>query len=292
MTPIAPREMLDAMVCGLPSYKRNNWLLCMLISHVDDSGSDKQGPVYVLAGYISTLGQWQEFSDLWQIGLDSGPRKLDYFKMEEAAHSGKGQFKNWRKPDRDKKTEELAKIIKSYAMFGVRSVLWWKDFDAVQKRYPEYPANPYVILQNYVMSSAIVHVMSLKIEEKIKFVFDEQGRDGAMAYHAYNMAKVNLPAEMLEYVAGPPSYESDRIVLPLQAADMIAWQSRRFCRDNKNIGLTDNGEFLPVMKFLDDIPTVERTLYAKTLEEFFYSWKKKFPRSAAPLYKPRNGKRR
>lgn len=134
--------------------------------------------------------------------------------------------------------------------------------------------------------------MGLKIEEKIKFVFDEQGHDGAVAYHAYNIAKANLPAEMLEYMAGPPSYESDRVVLPLQAADMIAWQSRRFCRDNKNSDPAGDCKFLPVMEFLDDIPTVERKLYGKNVEDFFANWKKKFPRSESPLHKPNKNNKR
>jgi len=88
MTPLTSREALDAMVCGLPTHLRKNWLPCMLVSYADDSGSDKKGPVFVLSGYVSTVQQWQKFSDAWHTGLISGPRPLKYFKMQEAAISG------------------------------------------------------------------------------------------------------------------------------------------------------------------------------------------------------------
>jgi hypothetical protein len=123
MSSLTAREALDAMVCGLPTHLRKNWLLCMLVSYADDSGSDKKGPVFVLSGYVSMLEQWQRFSDALHLGLNSGPRPLKYFKMQDAAFSGKGQFKGWHKRDRDAKTLELAKIIQNYAMFAVNAVL-------------------------------------------------------------------------------------------------------------------------------------------------------------------------
>jgi hypothetical protein len=252
--------------------------MCMLVSHTDDSGSDRQGPIFVLAGYVSTVNRWKDFSDAWDGALKSGPRPLPYFKMQHAAFSNKGVFKGWTKSERDKKIMELANIVKSYAMFGVCAALWWDEFAAVQKKYPHYPINPYSLLFNYTMFLAITHVMHLKLEETIDFVFDEQGQDGRVAYQSYEFAKVTIPSGMLQYIAGPPSHKSDRIVLPLQAADMLAWQSRRFCAENEKHGKNfKDYKFHPAMKFLDDIPMEQKTLDTRKLERFFAMLDKNFP---------------
>lgn len=278
MTPVSSRQVLEAMVCGLPSHKRPRLLFCMLASFTDDSGSDKRGPVFILAGYVSTVALWQEFSDAWHAGLQSGPRKLEYFKMQEAAFSGKGQFKKWRRAERDAKVDELARIVKRYAMFGVQAVLWWNDFNAVQARYRKYPIDPYILLFNHVMAAAVTHVRRLQIEEKIEFYFDDQGRTGDIALQAYRIAQARIAAEMLEYVAGPPNHKSDRVVLPLQAADMLAWQSRRFCAENEQHGINRSRyTYRPIVRLLQEIPTERRTLRARNLEAFFTGLTKTFP---------------
>jgi hypothetical protein len=100
---------LNNVICKLESDKRRQDFyqraLFMLTCFADDSGSDrqapdKQSPVFVLAGYVSTVDNWKKFSNEWKAALKSGPRELDYFKMVEA-HSLKEQFCGWTKYDRD-----------------------------------------------------------------------------------------------------------------------------------------------------------------------------------------------
>lgn len=52
--------------------------------YVDDSGSEPQGEIFFLAGFISTVERWAAFSNEWDSALGLHPT-LDYFKMSEAA---------------------------------------------------------------------------------------------------------------------------------------------------------------------------------------------------------------
>ena len=55
----------------------------MLTAFIDDSGSEGQGPVFVLAGHLSRTEVWSAFATRWQQVLDEA-QSLPYFKMKEA----------------------------------------------------------------------------------------------------------------------------------------------------------------------------------------------------------------
>ena len=57
---------ISGLVCGLPSKKRGSRLMLMLKAFIDDSHSGPTGPVFVLAGYISTAEKWASFAEKWQ----------------------------------------------------------------------------------------------------------------------------------------------------------------------------------------------------------------------------------
>jgi hypothetical protein len=57
------RDFLDMLTCGLPVQERRNRLFAMLVAHIDDSGTDGSGPVFLLAGYVADTNQWKRFSD-------------------------------------------------------------------------------------------------------------------------------------------------------------------------------------------------------------------------------------
>jgi hypothetical protein len=48
--------------------------MLMLQAYIDDSGSDKQGPVYVLSGYIAKAEEWAIFAGQWDKKLRDSPR--------------------------------------------------------------------------------------------------------------------------------------------------------------------------------------------------------------------------
>jgi hypothetical protein len=229
------------------------------------------GPVFILAGYVARVEQWMKFSDEWQEMLDrTNPRgPLKYFKMREA-NSLRKQFWGWSERERDARVDDFVGIIKRNVIFGVRAFLWWEDFNVVRQDFPNWPVEPYDILFSHVMARTTHSIRKRNLDDRVDFIFDEQGPLGDRAAISYRLSLPLLPPELSCYVGSPPMHKSDEEFLPLQAADMMAWQSRRFCSDNVAQG--ENHEAYctnPVMESLDETDIEDINLHHVALREFF-----------------------
>jgi uncharacterized protein DUF3800 len=271
------------MVCGLTAREREKRLMGILTCYADDSGSDPGTmPAFVLAGYVAGVEQWKKFLDQWDIALKSGPRVLEYFKMVEAHWKIEdGQFYGWSDHDRDAKLIELGRIIKDHVMYGVRVVLYWDDYQTVRAKYPNYQVEPYTILYHNLMISSILRKIDLDIDDPIKFIFDQQGAFGKRARGTFDdaVSMSTIPSFFLRHIAGPPNFEDDKDFLPLQSADLLAWQTRRFCDDHSLDGpLHAEYRCKPPLEFLDTIPCCPtKVLDLLELEELFSMWKAQYP---------------
>lgn len=234
----------------------------MFVCVLDDSGSNKEGPAFVLAGYLASVSAWDAFSGHWQAVLDKPP-KLEYFKMREA-NSLRGQFWGWSPEARDQRVMEFVEVISDSQMIGgVTSSIFWDDFKHICAEFPDVPLHPYHILFHGAMAAVVAYCRRQAMKQPINFVFDEQGSWAAHALQAFETAFPMLMDEERELIGGPPTHRSDHKFLPLQAADLIAWQTRRFCEDNKDVDpLAPTNQFVmnsAALRKLDHVGTLCNT---------------------------------
>lgn len=71
------------------------------------------------------------------------------------------------------------------------------------------------------------YVDSAPVKMPIDFVFDEQEGVDADIGLFFDYMKQSLPKGAQRLINGRPVYKNDKLVLPLQAADMLAWHLRR-----------------------------------------------------------------
>jgi len=206
----------------------------MLLCVLDDSGSNKEGPAFVLAGYLASVNVWEAFSKRWQ-GLLDKPRILQYFKMREA-NSLRGQFWGWSPGQRDQRVMEFVEVIsKSGILGGVASTVFWEDFNRISSEFRDVPFHPYDLLLHGSIAHVVHFCQREGIQGPINFVFDEQEGWGNRALQAFDVVVSMLTDHERELIGGRPVHRDDRSFLPLQAADLIAWQIRRLCEDNKHL---------------------------------------------------------
>ncbi len=258
---------IRALVSGLPAARRNKRLLVMLQAYLDDSGSEGSGPVFLLCGYVATAEAWAHFSDDWQKALD-GPPKLEYFKMKEA-NSLRKQFWGWDKDRRDSLLIILAQLIKRHVSLGIVSAVWYEDLNKVWSEFPNATSDwkglhQYQVLYHGTMAMLANHYIKAKLKDRIEFIFDEQGYWGLQAIIAATSVFPLLEPGERAIIAGPPVQKNDKDYLPLQAADMIAWQARRFIVENATIDphtarIEDFKVNSPALKLLETIPTIYNT---------------------------------
>lgn len=261
----------------------------MLAAHVDDSGSQGEGPVFVLAGYVADTDQWGRFSDQWQMSLDLSP-KLSVFKIQQALR-GEELWGRTKQTDREKRVKRFASIIQKHVQFGVSVSSGWDDLrriqeeffpkEELQRQHQKY--HPYFILFHALMANVIHHLLRLKKNCQVDFVFDEQGALGHLAAEQFDWLVGTLPTHLAKYVAGRPIHRDDEKVLPLQAAHTLAWLIRRYADENNLTG--DLSGWHPKESFLrklraGPVPMLYTWYPYERLAEFFNQAKRELGKSA------------
>jgi Protein of unknown function (DUF3800) len=197
----------------------------MLRAFIDDSGSGGDSPWFVLAGYVGSVEAWDAFDAPWRAVLD-GPPKLDYFKASEAESlRPDGQWSGISKDERNARIDALISVIGRHAKKAIHVRLKQKDYDEVIKPYvPPQWQNAYYFLFIGFLTAAVSTERYLGSGEHIDFFFDSNREVEKPSRKLYSQV-ANLPQfqDRIDNIF----YKDEKIFLPLQAADLFAWQVRR-----------------------------------------------------------------
>jgi hypothetical protein len=238
----------------------------MALAFVDDSGSGGDSPYYILAGYSARESTWQAFWPRWQSVLDAMP-KLEYFKMREA-ESLKGQFLGFSADQRDHRLNMFIDVVLMHDLQEASIAVPHKLYREIL--YPVLPAthaNPYYfafIAMVAAFAGINRHSGSLK---SVDFIFDEQRGMQNRALRLYHRLEVHFP----HWQFGRVAYGADETMLPLQAADLIAWQIRRF----KSSAEPVRGELRRLHS--GSLPPYKKTLNRSTMEGMVKAMNRNLP---------------
>lgn len=199
----------------------------MLQGYVDDSGSDGLRAPFFLAGYILQAEAWAEFSDEWHTQLQRKPR-IEYFKMKEA-NERTGQFSGMPEEFVKLKIRDLLTVLLKFNPDGVFAQLDWDEYRAIlESGLPKAIRNPYHVLFPCIFDAVVDYQRNKEIfPETIDIDFDEQGEIGRIALEIYPRMKAAAPDDIRAMLGRTPTMLDDKTVMPLQAADMFAWNLRR-----------------------------------------------------------------
>jgi hypothetical protein len=224
------------MVCGYRAEIRKRKMLVILNAYVDDSGSDERASdspgVFMLAGYMMPAEAWGKFSDEWAAELVREPG-VKCFKMSDAEY-GDGYFQGMREEFRKLKVNELAQVIDRFKIKPLSCHFAWEDYrQIVRGRVNPKLDSPYFLLFYQIIKLSHDLQIELNISHpefgyhKVDFVFDEQGKIGPRAVQWYGGLKQILPEPYRSVLGSTPVFKDDEDVVPLQAADMLAWHLHR-----------------------------------------------------------------
>lgn len=226
-------ERVRGLVSGLPSSRRRIRRFMAFQAYMDESGSgSKEGPIFMLSGYISPYYWWEDFSDLWQSMLD-GPPALGYFKMREAATLS-GQFENWKFAKRTERVAKAIDLIKRVAHASLSCAIPLRLHERIIKnRVPTNFDSPAFLAIFDVMTKAVENQLSIKAEnpsepvEPVDFIFDEHKKWQTVVPAAYLLWRRISPPEYQAMMGDPPIFRDDKQFLPLQASDLQSWYFRK-----------------------------------------------------------------
>jgi len=197
----------------------------MLQVFVDDSGRGVD-PVFVLAGYVGRVRNWEDFSDCWQKALKERPA-IRYLKATEAIWL-QGEFRGWKPEDRDTKVLKLIALIRKHSMYAVDLAVSLRPFRTIFGSAKRPFNKPHAIAYTHLVTWMLGRAAERTQREKLRLVFDQ----GVLAHEAeiteaYVAMMKHLPPSLTSLLDKRPSFEDDKEVSPLQAADLWAWHVRR-----------------------------------------------------------------
>lgn len=219
-------EYFNAIVSGYPSRLRPEKWLMFLQAYIDDSDSAVGDNARFLAGYVLDSTKWAEFSDEWDAVLRAHPA-IGYFHAVEAQNL-RGEFRGWSVEQKDEKVIALAKVVRKYQPWSIQCSVNKSDFDAIFR-----PVAPYFLQDPYFINFyGIIMVLAYRHNQRgitipVDFIFDEKGGLGTNALVWYDHIKGLQIPDIKPLLGGTPAFKDDKAVMPLQAADMLAWNVRR-----------------------------------------------------------------
>lgn len=230
----------------------------ILQAFFDESASEQDGKVLVVAGYIQKAIVWSFFSDAWKTVLDAPPA-IEYFHMAEAENLNE-QFKGWSAEQRDAKVGALADVIVKFHPWSISCSISREKHERIVRS-----VLPYDLRKPFVDCFLAIIVKLAQWHDEmgetlpVYIVFDECGITPGESAFFYNSAKNALGPEARKMLGGPPIFGDDKKILPIQAADMLAWHLRR------QMEIRNATEVRPVWEKLSGLLHAEATIDAQCL---------------------------
>ena len=224
---------IEELLSGLRKDRYADFNVTMLKAFIDDSGSGGDSPWFVLAGYVSSAESWNLFEPEWRAALNAAP-KIDYFSSSEAESlRPDGQWAGVTAKERNVKIATLIEVIQRHVHRAIHVRVKQKHYNRVIRAngIPSIWDNPYYFLFPAVLSAGVFAEKYAGSGDPIEFVFDSSEQHEKRSKLQYGqLADIPLLAGRIANVL----YRSEKEFLPLQAADLLAWQiRRRFCVTNE-----------------------------------------------------------
>jgi hypothetical protein len=212
--------VVRSFVSGYPASLRARKALVVLQAFIDDSASDRsEDKRLVLAGYIHTAEQWALFADEWAAEL-AKPRWL------KSLHMSAG-FPGFSRAEKEAKLEALASLIVKFKPVSIECAVSRRDYEELLRPHAPYDLrHPYFPCFVGILNGVAKTLADEGWSGPADIIFDEQGSIGPNAALWYVPIKHGQP-DLAAYLGGPPIFRDDEQVLPLQAADLLAWHVRR-----------------------------------------------------------------
>ncbi len=191
-----------------------------------EPGDTRPGLVAV-AGYVGTVGTWDDhFSPAWRATIESAPHPIREFKAADCRH-GTGEFRPpWTKDERRELTEALVSLVVDAGparLIGLGAVTLL-DFSTVP---PDDRAAlcRFGYLWSLAMASAdaVRFAANMLGEDRLQLVFDEADEPGKALQSFMTMREIVAPA--LADRIRPPHFGPSHEIEPLQAADLLAYET-------------------------------------------------------------------
>lgn len=139
----------------------------------------------------------------------------------------------WTIEDRMERLDRFHRVIMKHAQVGFACIIKHDAFERLMRIGLAFSDTVYHLAFIGVIAATMRYHQESGLADKVDFVFDDQRHEFARALKSFR--NIWESDEYLrKYLAGTPRPAVDDQVLPLQAADYMAWQIRRKIEQDRN----------------------------------------------------------
>ena len=213
---LLPIADLARALCLDPS----DGVVVTLAAYFDESYSDNQPRVFAVAGYLSPISQWTHFENDWRFFLNKFDIANPFHTTDFMAR--RGQFSDWNDEKRERCIQHYTSVIRWRTQFRLSIGF---DRAVFEDEMRNFDMGPYGFCVFEWMHEAERHMDRYGITGPIAYVFESGSGFGGQIHDA--MVWIKRRRQLRErYRLGSFSFAGKRDVLPLQAADIFAWETR------------------------------------------------------------------
>ena len=206
----------------------------VLKAYLDDSGSpaNPDHSYLTVAGYLADDGHWALFEERWGQALEAAG--VPYLHMREFGNRDSKIYRHL-KADPIKELDFITSLVDA-----IDDSLWFcpgatvklPDLHAFNAKHG-LDIDPYAI----AIYGCLIETRRDYRKDPVDLIFDAFEKSGTRVDLALDYARMDV-AEDLKADLFTPTHlqdeESFKTVLPLQAADFVAWECRKSCEDRKD----------------------------------------------------------
>ena len=184
-------------------------------------GSERHVKILCIAGYLMDSESTKRLCADWQAVLDW--KGLSYFHMVDCAH-GNGVFANLSKSDRIQVAARMMAAIKRHTLRGFAITVNIEQYNLFMPTRDRLAGTPYSFCANAIMWRVNSWLDKLKFNGRVAFFFEaghaSQPEADKVMRDIYALPEMTA----VDRYAGH-AFVDKKLALPLQAADLLAWQS-------------------------------------------------------------------
>jgi hypothetical protein len=216
----SPRNVYDHSRCFLDE---RNGFVAVLKAAMDESGTHEHSPVVTVAAHFAKPRTWQG----WTVDWNRAKKPIKVFHASDC-NNFTGEFNGWTKDDRNAYAAKLLPVIPKHKIMGAAVGM---QMDAFRREMASHPdlrdlfGTPYTACFQWAVHTVLDMASVLDPDMRVAFVHEVNDYKGeAIEAFEFIMERYGRRAASLAF-ADKGEY------VPLQAADVLAYETNHMLRD-------------------------------------------------------------
>jgi hypothetical protein len=199
-------------------------LVGVLKAYLDESADGTSEHVFVVAGWLGHSGVWEKFIPRWcKRVLSEG---VERFHMTRC-NSGHEEFHGWPDGRRNALIADLIALICEFELTGFGAGILLEDYRGVKQANPAAKANIWLNNPYFITFNWCIQEMCLAHRGEQIAILNDRHEGVEFRLGEYFNQISDEPAVVYSKQLSSLTFGNSKDQIPLQAADLVAWEVRR-----------------------------------------------------------------